>query len=197
MMKFAYSASFSALLLWSSVVAAQSSNPGVTPNEWRLLPEGCLYAEFGPEFRSPTARRLREADKTWVAMHHYCWAIVQEFRTFRSSMPPSDARLILAAAIHNLDYVIVRSKPGFIYRADMFVRKARMQARRGELIQAADTARLLIAESPTLPEGYIALADVQIRAGQLKQARETLARGDAEVDDKERFGALKSSLPPH
>jgi len=179
---------------FSGAANAQASNPGVTPNEWRLLPRGCLFVEGGPEWLSETGRKMRETDNTWGYMHHYCWAIVQEFRTYRSAFPRNEARLSYAAAIHNLDFVIERSKPGFVYRADMLYRKSRLLVKVGQLQQAADTARLLIAESPTLPEGYIALADVQNRAGQRDDARETLRKGEALADDKARFDSMRAQL---
>ena len=185
-----------AVLAVPATAAAQASNPQVKPNEWRLLPPHCMYVEGGPlRFKDPeTTRRLWASDPAWTGMHHYCWAIVQEFRTFRSSVSPRQAEFILRAAITNLDYVIERSSPGFLYRADMFVRKARIQARLGRFIEATNTARQLIAESPELPEGYAALADVQIKAGRPDQARETLAKGDGIVKDRERFTVLKKQL---
>ena len=179
-----------------SMASAVATNPNVKPNEWRLLPQHCMYVEGGPlRFKDrETTRRLWASDPAWAGMHHYCWAIVQEFRTFSAQVPRKHAEGVLRAAIMNLDYVIARSTPGFIYRADMFVRKARIQARLGGFIEAANTARQLIAESPELPEGYFALADVQIKAGHPDQARETLAKGDEVVKDTERFGTLKKQL---
>lgn len=179
-----------------SMVSAVATNPNVKPNEWRLLPQHCMYVEGGPlRFKDrETTRRLWASDPAWSGMHHYCWAIVQEFRTFNAQVSRSHSQSVLRAAIMNLDYVIARSKPGFIYRADMFVRKARIQARLGSFVEAANTARQLIAESPELPEGYFALADVQIKAGRKDQARETLAKGDEVIKDVERFAVLKKQL---
>lgn len=171
-----------------------SSNPGVKPNEWRLLPQPCLYVEGAPGRGSEVGRKLHASDPTWTHMHHYCWAIVQTFRTYRHTMTRKMANEYMDAAIANLDYTIARSQPGFALRPDMFVRKANLLARMGNFIVAADTARALIAESPELPEGYIALADVQLKAGRPDLANETLARGEAAVKDKERFTLLKTQL---
>jgi len=77
----------------------------------------------------------------------------------------------------------------------MFVRKATLQARLGNLVAAAETARQLIAENPEIPEGYIILAEMQFKAGKSDQARETLRLGDEKVTDKARFEALKQTLP--
>lgn len=183
-----------AALAVPATAAAQASNPGVRPHEWRLLPPVCLYVEGAPRRLSPEAMQLHAGDSRWGHMHHYCWAIVQTFRTYSHKVSPSETRLNFAAAVHNLDYVIERSSPGFPFRPDMFVRKANLLARLGKFIEAADTARQLIAESPELPEGYFALADVQARAGRKDQARQTLARGDEMVEDKVRFALLKKQL---
>lgn len=184
-----------AAIAWGPVsVQAFSSNPGVTKQEWNLLPPHCLYVEGAPDWSSAQATRLRAADGTWVHMHHYCWAIVQTFRTYRNTMTPKLRTDYMNAALANLDYVIDRSRPGFVLRPDMFVRKAGLLARLGNFVEAADAARQLISESPELPEGYIALADVQIRAGQPARARETLAQGEQAVADKARFEALKGTL---
>lgn len=185
-------------LLWltsmASTALAAASNPGVTSNEWRLLPPVCLYVEGGPEHQSETARRMRAADITWVHMHHYCRAIVQTMRTYQHTIDRSVARQYIRAAIGNLNYTIQRSRPGFLLRPDMFVRKAALQIRLDNLVGAADTARQLITESPELPDGYIALANVQLKAGQRAQARKTLELGDEKVTDRARFDALKQTL---
>ncbi len=186
-----------ATLAFSQHAHAFESDPRVTKNEWLLLPPACMYVEGAPAHGSDMARRLRAHDQTWVHMHHYCWAIVQTFRTYRHRVDRELAREYVKAAIANLDYVIDRSQPGFGLRADMFVRKAALLARLGRHIEAADTARQLIAEAPELPEGYVALADAQLKAGRPEQARDTLAHGDETVKDKGRFEAMKKKLPPH
>lgn len=192
------SRTFAMLFAWfmafATVAHGMSSNPNVTKNEWRLLPPGCMYVEFAPEFQSETARRLRAADSTWRSMHHYCWAIVQTMRTYHYTVDQQLARAYMRSAISNLDYSIHASKPGFVLRPDMFVRKAALQARLGRFFQAAETAQQLIAESPELPEGYIALADVQLKAGRPDQARETLERASEKVGDKTRFETMKKQL---
>lgn len=179
---------------WSAAVHAVPSNPNVKVNEWRLLPPACMYVEGAPGRRSDTARKLHASDPTWVHMHHYCWAIVQTFRTYRHTISQKGVRDYLNAAVGNLDYTIERSQPGFVLRPDMFVRKTALLVRLGNFIEAANAARQLIAESPELPEGYVALADVQIKAGRPEQARETLAHGDEAVKDKTRFEAMKKQL---
>lgn len=186
------------LLAWLISLATfahgMSSNPNVTKNEWRLLPPACMYVEFAPEFRSETAQRLRAADRTWIHMHHYCWAIVQTMRTYHYKVDRQLARAYMRSAIQNLDYTIRLSKPGFALRPDMFVRKAALQARLGSFTAAADTAQELIAESPELPEGYVALADAQLKAGRSQEARETLRRANEQVEDKARFETMKKQL---
>lgn len=183
---------------WCICAASQAwavaSNPRVTPNEWRLLPPVCQYVEGGPAHQSETARRMRSADITWVHMHHYCWAIVQTMRTYQHTVDRRLAREYIRAAIGNLNYTIQRSRPGFILRPDMLVRKSALQIRLDNLVAAAETAAQLIAESPELPDGYIALANVQLKAGQRAQARETIERGEGKVTDKARFEALKQTL---
>lgn len=191
MRKSAYLTAMVVTLAAPTTSIAVPSNPRVTPQEWRLLPRECMYVEGAP---SVHLRGQYTRDSTWVHMHHYCWALVQEARTFRSSVPRHVADQYMDAAIENLDYVIARSKPGFGFRPDMFVRKARLLARRGRFVEAVAASRQLIAESPELPEGYIALADVQIKAGRRDQALETLDRGEAAVKDKERFLSMKEQL---
>lgn len=173
---------------------AFESNPNIKPHEWKLLPPACLYVEGAPRRHSPEARQLHAGDKSWTHMHHYCWAIVQTFRTYSHKVSPRETRLYFGAAVENLNYVIARSSPGFPLRPDMFVRKANLLARLGNFIEAADAARQLISENPRFPEGYVALADVQIRAGRQDQARQTLAKGDEAVEDKARFELLKKQL---
>lgn len=183
-----------ATLALCGTASAVPSNPDVKPYEWRLLPPACLYVEGAPRRRSPEARQLYANDPSWVYMHHYCWAIVQTFRTYKNTVPPQLTQQYLNAAVTNLNFTIARTAPGFPFRPDMFVRKANLLARLGNFIEAGDAARQLIAESPTLAEGYFALADVQARAGRRDLARQTLAKGDEVVEDKARFELLKKQL---
>lgn len=194
MRSFLFTTLFTCFLSSATSAHAMSSNPDVTKNEWRLLPPACMYVEFAPEFGSETARRLRAADGTWRHMHHYCWAIVQTMRTYRPNVRREHARAYIRAAIENLDYTIERSRRGFALRPDMFVRKAALLSRLGNFREAADTAQQLIAESPELPEGYIALADVLVKAGRPEEARETLERGNRNVEDKARFETMKKQI---
>lgn len=173
---------------------AVRSNPGVTDAEWKLLPRACMYVEGAPgKTQDPvTTRRLYASDPTWVHMHHYCWAIVQEIRMHRVATSKKIRGELADAAIQNLDYAIDRSKPGFELRPDMLYRKTKLLLKRGKIVFAADTAKRLISESPDRPEGYVALAEVQTRAGDAAAARETLRKGRAQVEDKARFDAMQS-----
>ncbi len=175
---------------------ATASNPGVTQNEWRLLPRACWYVEGAPGLAADpvTVQRLRANDITWIHMHHYCWAIVQTHRTYQTGTTPREGAALLDAAIQNLDYAIERSRPGFELRPDMLLRKSRLLMRRGRLLQAADTAALLIAENPGFADGYIVLAEIQLKAGRKADARATLEKGDQMVEDQERYRAMKAQL---
>lgn len=181
--------------LFSATALGMASDPKMTRNEWQLLPGFCMYVHGSPGHGSETQKRLFASDRSWIHMHHYCWAVVQTIRSYRHSIPRSLSNEYIRTAIGNLNYTIARSHPGFPPRRDMFVRKATLQARLGNLVAAAETARQLIAENPEIPEGYIILAEMQFKAGKSDQARETLRLGDEKVTDKARFEALKQTLP--
>ena len=60
--------------------------------------------------------------------------------------------------------------------------------------QASQTAQMLILESPSLPDGYVLLAEVLLKAGRSNDASAVLARGDEAVTDKERYAKMRSTI---
>lgn len=187
---------FAALLVTLPAEQAEA-RAKITKNEWRLLPSFCMYTQTAPGWGTETQRRLHATNNDWIHVHHYCWAIVWTMRSYQPGMSQREARHYLWTAIDDLSYTINNTTPGFLLRPDMFVRKATLHARLGNYTPAAAAARDLIAERPELPEGYIALADVQIKAGHPEQARKTLVLAKEKVQDQARLEAMKNLLPPH
>ena len=60
--------------------------------------------------------------------------------------------------------------------------------------QAAQTAQMLISEGPTLPDGYVLLADILVKAGRTNDAKAVLAKGDELVTDKERYAKMRGTI---
>lgn len=197
MRAYVLSALLAGLFAFSSAALALESNPRMTKNEWRLLPSFCMYTQGAPGWGTDAQRRLHATNSDWNHMHHYCWAIIQTMRSYQPGMDRGTSNEYLKVAIGNLNYTINNTRPGFLMRPDMFVRKAALHARLGNYHAASTAAHELITERPDLPEGYIALADIQIKSGQPDLARETLARAEKRVDDKARLEAMKKLLQPH
>lgn len=178
-------------------VASAAPPKNVQPEERALLPNWCNAVQGWldrPGAQEEYKRLVAGYGKGWTHMHHYCWALVDLARLDRQAVRGSGQRGNLSAAIGNIDYVLRNTDAGFPPRVDILTRKARALARYGSAQRAADTANQLIAEWPQHADGYVILADLQLKSGQRDQAKQTLAKGSETVTDKERFERLKGTL---
>lgn len=200
-------------LLLAAVLAvvttpAKADWPNPTQQEWALLPQWCAWTQGAPRFGAYSLTRtapvggtnmyeeyVRRYGDGWTAMHHYCWALVDILRMGklagrnRAGHDHSAGR-----ALGNIDYVLQNSAPGFAFRPEIFGSRTRLLIRMNDYGQAAQTAQILISEAPTLPDGYVLLADILAKAGRANDARSVLARGDEAVTDKERYAKMRGTL---
>ena len=200
-------------LLLAAVLAivaapARADSPGATQQEWALLPQWCAWTQQAPKYGMSSLSRsaatggpnmyeeyVRRYGDGWTAMHHYCWALVDIIRMGKLAGRNRAVHDHAARrALGNLDYVLQSSALGFAFRPDVLASRARLLIRMNDYGQASQTAQMLILESPSLPDGYVLLAEVLLKAGRSNDASAVLARGDEAVTDKERYAKMRSTI---
>ena len=200
-------------LLLAAVLAivaapARAESPGATQQEWALLPQWCAWTQQAPQYGANSLSRakpssginmyeeyVRRYGDGWTAMHHYCWALVDIMRLGKlagRNQPVHDHAA--ERALGNLDYVLQNSAIGFAFRPDVLGSRARLLIRMNDYGKAAQTAQILISESPALPDGYVLLADILVKAGRTNDAKAVVAKGDELVTDKERYAKMRGTI---
>ena len=138
---------------------------------------------------------VRRYGDGWTAMHHYCWALVDIMRMGKLAGRNRAVHDHAAErALGNIDYVLQNSTTSFSFRPEILASRARLLIRMNDYGQAAQTAQMLISEGPTLPDGYVLLADILVKAGRTNDAKAVLAKGDELVTDKERYAKMRGTI---
>ncbi len=185
------------MLVLVAAAARADMPPDITNEEVNLLPGWCRNTQNFAR-RYDTEPRYREMlaryGEGWSHMHHYCWALID---VMRLSRPPARGRragyVDANRALQNIDYVVNQTRAPFPFRPEMLVQRTRVLARTGDLKRAIETANALASEWPTLPDGYVLLAELLQRVGRRQDAAAVLARGDGLVEDKARYSALRQA----
>ncbi|MCL4743887.1 MAG: hypothetical protein KJZ83_00580 [Burkholderiaceae bacterium] len=172
--------------------------PNITPEERALLPRWCAYVQGGGGAQHPEVYKamINRYGDGWTHMHHYCYALVDNMRLDRYSVRNNPSYANWSRAIANIDYVLRSTDTArdFPFRQEALARKARLQMRFSDPAAALATAGQLMAEWPTIPDGYIMVADILLRAGKREQALAILAKGEAAVEDKKGFALQRGML---
>ena len=134
-------------LIWCAAVlctglARADSPPNITVGEKARLPEYCqdtlTFAtsggESGPNERQ--ARWIGMMGRGFWTMHHYCWALVSEFRASAAGLPPQTRDYLLKSAIEDCFFVITHSQPGFVMLPEVYTRMGDFSVKRRRLDEA-------------------------------------------------------------
>ena len=188
-----------AICLTGMSSARASQPPDISDAERGLLPRYCYAVQLGARNaadREQYDRYVAQFGRPWTAMHHYCWALVDIIRLERARRTGYSAFANPQRALGNLEYVLrwTAEAPEFPMRPEILQHKVRLLARIGKRGKAAEAARQMISERPTLPEGYVLLANLLLEDGKREAAREVLRRGDGVVTDRDRYEKLKYTM---
>ena len=186
------------LLLVSIPAAATPEN--MTPEELALLPRWCRYTQNGSAYNSEAGqqeyrRYLQRYGRGFSHMHHYCYALINIGRSYRSNRTSSPGYLRVQA-LDDIDYVLnmATQDPDFQFRPEILARKVRLLLQNDDLQKAVRTAEQLITEWPKVPDGYTLLAEIALKAGQKARAQEILSAAEQVVTDKEALARQRSLL---
>lgn len=161
-----------ALILTSSTVFAQQ----VTKEDLKLLPPYCKGTQLIRKVSgdtTPMGEYVKLYGNEFTHLHHFCWALNTENKYFRN---PSSSywKSMLNYAIGDLDYVINRSSPTFVFLPDIHLAKARIYSLQKQNGQAISSALKAIEIKPDYVRAYTFTSDLYITLGSKANAIKVL-----------------------
>lgn len=170
------------LTLFAGASCAQSLKD-ITDGELALLPPFCYDAQFiryGDKIsnRSPRASYWESLmGQSFWAIHHYCWAKINQRRIFAPGTDPKYRIGLLGGVIGDLGYVIKNSPPDFIMLPEIYSSLGEVELLRKNPAAANDhfsTARKL---KPSYPPPYQMWSEYLVSIGKKDEAKAHLKTG--------------------
>ena len=155
-------------------------------SEYAAWPEHCrvqfAYISPGYENRYSQAEiafwRTRIGEKTFIAMHHYCAALIYINRS-RYEENPRERQYLVDLALNDGDYTYTRAEKTSILYPNIAVVMAQARYENNEIAKAVQILQAAIAAQPTRTEAYAELTAIYHRQDRLPQALEVLEQADA------------------
>jgi tetratricopeptide (TPR) repeat protein len=164
-------------------VPALAKPENITDGELALTPEYCVDTatiRYGTEFFNPSPRAAHWVGlmgKSFWAMHHYCWALINLRRAQMAGVTPTTRKYLLQEAISDCIFVIRNSPSNFVMLPEIYTRIGDTHVLLGDPAsanEAFETARTL---KPDYWPAYTRWAAVLIKLGKKPEARKLLAEG--------------------
>lgn len=169
-------------------------NYQLSAEEVALLPEFCRHTQLIIERHgSPVAQRewIERVGPGFLAMHHYCIAVVAFVRSHRHSNSALDRTGYLTFADQNQSYVVRHVAPGFALLPEVLYRRGQVRARQGRASDAIADLEEALRGDPRHARASYELAAVLAAAGDRKRAESVLRTGLENVPNSR---LLKSAL---
>ena len=172
------------LLLALLAAAGFAQSPrDVTDGELALLPPFC-YDTMGMRYGDKISNRSPKAShweslmgQSFWAMHHYCWAKINQRRIFAPGTDPKFRIGLLGGVIGDLGYVIKNSPPDFIMLPEIYSALGEAELLRknpAAANQHFSTARKL---KPSYPPPYQMWSEYLVSIGKKDEAKAHLKTG--------------------
>ena len=176
--------SWMGLLLASLAGAACAQSPkDVTDGELALLPPFC-YDTMGMRYGSKDSNRSPRASQweslmgqSFWAMHHYCWAKINQRRILAPGTDPKYRIGLLGGVVGDLGFVINNSPPDFIMLPEIYSALGEVELLRKNPAAANghfNTARKL---KPSYPPPYQLWSEYMLSTGKKDEAKALLKLG--------------------
>ncbi len=196
------------LASFASISPAQSPKD-VTDGELALLPPFC-YDTMGMRYGSKSSNRSPRAShweslmgQSFWAMHHYCWAKINQRRIFAPGTDPKFRIGLLSGVVGDLGFVINNSPPDFIMLPEIYSALGEVELLRknpSAAIGHFNTARKL---KPSYPPPYQLWSEHLLSTGKKDEAKALLKLGlehnstavSLQVMYKKLGGDLKTIMP--
>lgn len=181
---------FLALVMSSSIAIADEVK---TQSELALLPPYCSGTQTIRNISKdpkPYEEYLSLYGNTYSHLHHYCWALNTENNAWKTS----DRYLRkskLGYALGDIQYVLDRAEPGFVFLPDIYNARARILFSLQRDAEAVTALKKAIELKPDFVTPIARLSDYYVDRGDKARAIKTLEEG---IDNTENAKTLLKKL---
>jgi len=169
-----------ALALMGIATTTIAGKPGnITEAEMAMIPAYCPYTQSFSESRgSPEAKRWESLmGKDFWAMHHYCWAQINQQRAMRSSMSENGRKALLNVARGDYVYVINSAARNFVLLPEVYTRAGEVELRLSLYREANQSFAKARALKPDYWPAYSHWAEFLMYSGKKAEAKQLVKSG--------------------
>lgn len=188
-----------AVVLWAGLAHADKP-PNITVGEVALLPEYCqdtlTFATSGGE-SGPNERQRRwigAMGRGFWAMHHYCWALVSEYRASAAGVSPQMRDYLLKSAIEDSHFVLAHSQPGFVMLPEVYTRMGDFSIKRKRLDEAHVFFSNAREAKPDYWPPYVRQAQMLMSLNEWQSARRIIETGLGHMPDQPQLLEVQRQL---
>jgi hypothetical protein len=174
---------FVSLILAAAAITAVAKPENVTDGELALTPPYCPDTQgfkYGDAYSNTSPRAAHWVGlmgKSFWALHHYCWALINLHRSQMAGVSPMIRRGMLESVINDYNYVVTNSTPDFVLLPEIHTRIGEAQLLLGNPGAAFDSFVKARTIKPDYWPPYQRWADVLIKTGRKGDAKKLVAEG--------------------
>lgn len=173
-----------ASLLLGPAPAGAAIPANVTAGELAMLPAYCIDTEgfmYGPENspkQSPRAAGwVAKMGRSFWAMHHYCWGLVNLNRLKTGRAQTNNKAYFAKQIVNEYMYVVNNALPGFVLLPEIWTRIGEASLLAGDIGGAMDAYAQARQIKPDYWPAYAQWAEFQAKVGKKKEALELVRSG--------------------
>ena len=173
---------------------------GITESEMALVPPYCkdsnTFGYGGAEYNSsPNAPKwVAVMGKTFWAIHHYCWALINLSRIQRGSVSPMVKQSVRETALGDLMYVIEQGEDSSVVMPEVYAKIGEVHLALNHERQAAEAYAHARALRPNYWPAYSQWAEYLMRKGRKPDARKVVEEGLAYAPESKSLQILYRDL---
>lgn len=186
--------------LWLiGIGSATAGGMVMTDAEFAMLPEYCKQkSNVSARHSASNPAYFEQAGGAYVgSLHHYCWALVNLTRSYRSSMSAQQRTSILSNVVADIDYVFnnhpVTPGNSSLY-SEMYTTRGQAMVRLGEIRGAEVSFQEARKLNPKNWRAYFQWAIHLQLAGKAKEASKLVAEGLENAPDSRALKTLAEEL---
>ena len=181
----------------------------ITEGELALTPPFCQDVQtikYGDQYGNASPRSpywVGLMGKTFWAMHHYCWGLIEVHRSRAAGLPQTVRDHLLSSAIGDYYYVIKNATPNFVMLPEIYLRIGEAQALKRDPIAALQSFAAARRIKRDYAPPYVRAAEVLEKIGRKNEAKALLAEGLGLMPDEpavrsgfERLGGKIADVRP-
>lgn len=168
-----------AIIVFTGFFFSKNAYPEVkiTIDERPFLPVWCNHVQ-GFESDPRTIQFMNRVGKeNWIHLHHYCYGLVQIFRSHRIGITLEQRQFHLGQAVNEINYVLKNASTRFVWRPELFTKRGLAFLLKQDYRNAENSFEDAIKENAKYWPPYGYLADLYLEQGKTDKARSILETG--------------------